>query len=260
MSHLKSAHAPRGQYRGVMGQPYIDLEPFIDTTGLDEMTDEITEYLVRNRGKFHIIGYNDVQELENHYYHLGFDPNSFPCRRRIADFNQTENMLLNSFFEPVLPFQQIVRLNQLMPPYDAQTIEYADGCELTEHAAALPKTMGFLNRLPLKEMGWTTLYHTMPDQEVPTHRDYHRDLGFDPQFIYINPLKKPFFVMNDEGKKTLVDTRLAYFNLNDMHGLARSYKSGFSIRVNGLWSDDFLDATGMREYFERGKENRKRPY
>lgn len=244
---------------GVNGKPYLDLEPHIDMSGIDEVIEEVV-YFIASYRNMQLVCFSTGQELLPEYYqHLNFDPRRPKKTSKHPELNRSGNIILNSFYEPVLLFQQLIDLRMMEKPHKRH-IEYADKCINTEAAERLSKTMAFINRLPLKEIGRVTLYHTLPGQECPGHCDYADPLGYDPQFIYLNPLKKPFYVIDSKGCEHIVDTRVAYFNLHDFHGMQRSYKSGFSIRVNGLWSDELKAATGTEEFFARGEDRRTRDF
>lgn len=248
---------PKG-IKGVNGQIYIDLEPYLDLSKLDELTSETTYYLAKHR-KFDVVTFSPIQEIPGEYMHIGQDHgadvlNPKFTRAMGTDLDLSSRKIYNSFWVPHLPFEEVVRLRGLHQPATSRSIETYDGSFETHHAEKMPKTMEFIYSLPLKEFGWTTIYHTTPDQEVPAHRDYREDIGHDLQFIFLNPLLKPFYIMDDFGKHHMVNSRAAIFNLHDFHGMERNYKSCFSIRVNGLWSDEFKEKTGLTEWMKRGRD------
>lgn len=246
---------PKG-IKGVNGQIYIDLEPHLDMTRLDELTEETTYYLAKHR-KFEVVTFSPVQAIPGEYENINVGQSTLNpkfWRGMATDLDLSSRKIYNSFWEPHLPFEEVVRLRGLVQPATPRSIETFEGTFETEHAAALPATMAFIKSLPLKEIGWTTIYHTTPDQEVPPHRDYRSDIGLDIQFIFLNPLLKPFYIMDDYGNRHIVNTRAAYFNLHDFHGMQRNYKSCFSLRVNGLWTDEFKEKTGLTEWMARGRD------
>lgn len=248
---------PKG-IKGVNGQIYIDLEPYLDLSALDEVTAETTYYLAKHR-KFDVVTFSPTQEIPGEYMHIGAGTggnvlNPSFSRGMGTDLDLSSRKIYNSFWQEHLPFEEVVRLRGLIQPATSFSMETFAGTVETKHAEAMPTTMDFVRSLPLKEIGWTTIFHTTPDQEVPPHRDYRNDIGMDVQFIYINPLLKPFYIMDDYGERYMVNTRAAFFNLHDFHGMERNYKSCFSIRVNGLWSDELKEKTGLTEWMKRGRD------
>lgn len=224
-------------FHGVNGKPFIDLTPFISVDGLDEVTEEMATFYVRH-GPFRVVMMDTGQALlPGLADELGFDPKAHPRGKPMLDGPATQNdmQLYNSFFAPVLPLEHFLNLRW-----------HGKDHELAQH---IPKTMEWIDRLPCSGAR-ITAYFSAPGQMMATHRDSPTYAGYNPPLIYINPLLKPFYVMDADGTKHIVDTKIAHFNNQDFHGMDQNnYRSCFSLRVGGLWDDWLVEATGTQEHF-----------
>lgn len=224
-------------FHGVNGQPYLDLTPHISTDGLDEVAEEMALFYTRH-GPFRTVMFDKGQALLPGYAEeLGFDPQVHPRSKPMLDGPGTaqDYQTYNSFFSPVLPLEQFINLR--WTGKDHEMVQY------------IPKTMEWINRLPCTGAR-ITAYFSSPGQMMGAHCDSPTYAGYNPPLIYINPLLKPFYVMDGEGNKHIVDAKIAHFNNQDFHGMDQNnYRSCFSIRVGGLWEEWLVDATNTREHF-----------
>lgn len=227
-------------FYGVLGKPYLDLTPFISTDGLDEVAEEMATLFVRHGSSFATVMFDDDQELHPELLStetLGFDCKAHPRNKPMLDGPATRSQLqaYNSFFSPVLPLEQYMqlRIRGVTTPW----------------AQYVPKTMAWIDRLPCN-VARITVYFSSPGQMMGAHRDSPLYPGYNTPLIYINPLLKPFYVIDGEGEKHIIDSKVAHFNNCDFHGMDQSnYYSAFSIRAQGRWHDWFVDATNTRDHF-----------
>lgn len=203
-------------FYGVNGSPFLDLAPFLDLSDLDGVIEEVTNYISADPIA-QLVPFTNAQEIHSE--------------------NPNAKYLGNA-----------IRLRTLVR-------EAANALEITgsdEPAAqSLPYTMQFIRSLPLKGVGRTSIYFTNPGESVPTHRDYAEHPGFNNQFIYLNPILKPFFVVGPDGNKHMINTRASIFNPSDFHGMDMCDQPCFSIRVNGFWTDDLINKTHLHNFFKR---------
>jgi hypothetical protein len=204
-------------FYGVSGQPFVDLAPFLDLSGLDAVVEEVMPHLTLHCGQ--VVPFSPLQEV-----------------------HPSDTTAVN--------LGKAIRLVSLKVPTTAANLERAEQAKVSLFAErVLPRTMAFLRKLPLKGIGRTSIYFSGAGESVPIHRDYAKHPGFNNQFIYLNPLGKPFFVLDGEGDRHVINTPAAIFNPSDFHGMDTHGEATFTIRVNGFFVDELTDEAGLRAHF-----------
>lgn len=91
---------------------------------------------------------------------------------------------------------------------------------------------------------------------TPTHCDYANLTSLKDQFIWINLFqKKTFFVLDNDWKKHYLKGEINTFDNATWHGSEPAAHSCFTIRIDGLFSDDFLRKTGLDTHYENAKKD-----
>jgi hypothetical protein len=91
---------------------------------------------------------------------------------------------------------------------------------------------------------------------TPIHCDYANLDSLKDQFIWINLFqKKKFFVLDDQWNKQYIDGEINTFDNATWHGSDPAAYSCFTIRIDGLFSDDFLKKTGLDTHYENAKKD-----
>ena len=101
--------------------------------------------------------------------------------------------------------------------------------------------MDFIETLPFKATGRTLIMYDDVPRAVPAHRD-HTETEVLHDFIWFRTnLDKPFYMLNPQtGEKKLVEGYSAWFDtVNQFHGSDEIDKLAFSIRVDGVFTDEF---------------------
>lgn len=82
---------------------------------------------------------------------------------------------------------------------------------------------------------------------VISEMDNYRD-----QFVWFNftPGKSFYIYDVENGEKDYVTSRAAYFNSFNYHGIENPTRPCISMRVDGVFSSDFLEKAGMKDYFQ----------
>jgi hypothetical protein len=205
-------------FYGVSGQPFVDLAPHLDLTGLDAVVGELHAYLFDKPKSYQHVCFGDLQEVhpssagETHLGHA-------------------------------------VRLVSLHGETNAETLERADLAYEMYASRDLPATMALIRSLPLKGVGRSSIYFSRPGDVVPVHRDYVTHPGINNQFVFLNPVLKPFYVLDAAGEKHFIDTPASIFNPSDFHGMDACDRNTFTIRVNGFYRDELVEAAGLKEHF-----------
>ena len=101
--------------------------------------------------------------------------------------------------------------------------------------------MDFIGTLPFKATGRMLIMYDDVARPVTAHRD-HVETEVCHDFLWFRTnLKKPFYMLNHKtNEKFYVDTHTAWFDsVNQYHGTDPVEGLAFSIRVDGVFTDEF---------------------
>ena len=101
--------------------------------------------------------------------------------------------------------------------------------------------MDFIRKLPFKATGRILIMYDDVARPVPAHRD-HIETEVCHDFIWFRTnLRKPFYMLNHKtGEKKYVESYSAWFDtVNQFHGTDACEGLSFSIRVDGVFTDEF---------------------
>ena len=105
-----------------------------------------------------------------------------------------------------------------------------------------------------KEVGRILFFVNELGSYTPTHCDYANLTSLKDQFIWINLFeKKTFFVLDENFNKKYVSGEINTFDNAMWHGSEPAKHSCFSIRIDGLFSDEFLIKTGLDKHYATTK-------
>ena len=144
------------------------------------------------------------------------------------------------------PYQPGVReiwLSRTLPgtPYDYLDLDKPKLWQRTPEADEFAPLMTFIDTLPFKATGRILIIYDNGGNEVPAHRD-HLDAETCHEFIWLRTnFDKSLYMLDPEtGERLHVDSHSAWFDsVNQFHGADASKGLSFSIRVDGIFSDDF---------------------
>jgi hypothetical protein len=111
----------------------------------------------------------------------------------------------------------------------------------TEAANEFALLMEFIKTLPFQATGRMMIMYDTAARQVPAHRD-HVETNVLHEFIWFRTnLKKPFYVLSHEtGEKKYVESYSVWFDsVNQFHGSDPFEGLAFSIRVDGVFTDEF---------------------
>jgi hypothetical protein len=160
---------------------------------------------------------------------------------------ESDDYFLNQYrLDENSPHQPGVREIWLTRPKTEKAEDYldldrADLWEETEAADEFSTLMEFIRTLPFKTTGRMLIIYDDSGRAVPAHRD-HLDTELCCDFVWFRTnLSKPFYMLNHEtGEKKYVESYSAWFDsVNQFHGSDATVGLSFSIRVDGVFSDDF---------------------
>jgi hypothetical protein len=235
----------------VLGQPYINLDPFLDIASLDKIEDEIligiaksrssagptnsgTGYLDKTKPSVPEIYRKILEDVDHPYYKLisslkDWEPQTFIQYKwpshvlghcillRIGSSYDTKNSATDS-----RDFPAIKNFKPLIDWVDSQNV--------------------------FEEVGRIIIFLNDPFSKTIEHRDYPDGISRKDNFIWINPLMRKRFYVKDNDIKHYVESKVAFFDSANVHGSDPSDTSCFSIRFDGKFSEDFLKRTGLNSW------------
>ena len=189
---------------------YKDLDPFIDVERLTALDGFITERL-RAR----------VAAAEDRAFYTG-------------------PFLLDAA-APVLPGSRMVYLSRSREPENYYDLNRTEVWEATEEAEDFAPLMDFIATLPFAATARMLIMYDASGRAVSAHKD-HDSTDLCHEFIWFRTNRsKPFYMLNPEtGERAYVESHAAWFDtVNQFHGADASGGLSFSIRVDGVFSDEF---------------------
>ena len=142
---------------------------------------------------------------------------------------------------PHLPGSRLVYLSKSKLPENYYDLDRTDIWRESEEAEEFSELMDFIATLPFKARGRMLIIYDMGGRAVSAHRD-HDSQDLCHEFIWMRTnLSKPFYLLNPAtGEKQYVAGHSAWFDtVNQYHGADASGGLSFSIRVDGVFTDEF---------------------
>jgi hypothetical protein len=143
--------------------------------------------------------------------------------------------------EPAVPGPRMVYLARSSQPENYYDLDRADLWLPSEEAAEFEALMKFIDTLPFKARGRMLIIYDNDGRSVTAHRD-HDSSDLCHEFIWFRTnLDKPFFMLNpNTGERLDVASHSAWFDtVNQYHGADATGSLAWSIRVDGVFTDDF---------------------
>jgi hypothetical protein len=144
---------------------------------------------------------------------------------------------------PHLPGTRLVYLTKSRAEEDYYDLDRPDLWEPSEEAEEFSELMDFIATLPFRATGRMIIMYDDSGRAVTAHRD-HDSAELCHEFIWFRTsLKKPFYMLNPEtDEKLYVGSHSAWFDtVNQYHGADSSGDLSFSVRVDGVFTDEFRE-------------------
>jgi hypothetical protein len=142
---------------------------------------------------------------------------------------------------PHLPGSRMVYLSRSVREENYYDLDRTDLWQPSEEASEFSELMDFIATLPFKARGRMLIMYDDRGRAVSAHRD-HDDQELCHEFVWFRTnFDKPFFMLNpDTGERLDVASHAAWFDtVNQYHGADETGRLSFSIRVDGVFSDEF---------------------
>jgi hypothetical protein len=139
------------------------------------------------------------------------------------------------------PGSRMIYLSQSTVADDYYNLDNPDVWEPAEAAEEFSELMDFIATLPFKATGRMLIMYDPEGRAVTAHRD-HVSYDLCHEFVWFRTnLRKPFYMLHENtGEKQYVESHSAWFDtVNQFHGGDARDGLAFSIRVDGIFDDDF---------------------
>jgi hypothetical protein len=142
---------------------------------------------------------------------------------------------------PDHPGTRMIYLAQSTLPDSYFDLDKPELWEPTEESDEFAHLMDFIETLPFKATGRILIMYDDIKRPGPAHRD-HVDTSVCHEFVWFRTnRRKPFFMLDSRtNEKLYVDSYSAWFDtVNQYHGTDEYDGLAFSIRVDGVFTDEF---------------------
>lgn len=259
--------------RGLFGRPYVDLAPYVDVGALDALHEEICLGLAQlpldytggshrsmgimppSRAGEALADYGEVirgmSDAEFAQFRLlADDPAAVdPARRAALEFGEERAVPLSRRqmhwlkvrFGVYFPWKAYL---ELIPNRYWRDKSSAEGKRFTRAAESFfPKTIAFARSLPFASIGRCNVMGLEAFDYGTVHRDGDPAEQDEPDhFVSFDPGgHKRVFLWDEAERRALpIDARVYWFNDFDYHGVAPGERFRYSVRVDGVFTDEFL--------------------
>jgi hypothetical protein len=274
--------------RGLFEQrhPFIDLSPFVDLSLLEVIHDEVclglaqipVDYTGGSHRSMGIVPVSRLSECHVDYGEairamsdaeyatlctLSDEPGALSTRRRELveigeerdhSLSRRQMLWLKYRFGVYFPWKVYV---ELMPNRWWGEKSRGAGKAFTRQARAFfPQTVAWIEGLPFAEIGRATIMGLEANDHGTVHHDGDPQNERPPDhFITVCPLgDKRLFLWDEEtAAKTPVTSQAYWFNDQDDHGVDADPFFRYSIRVDGVFREDFLEQLRGRQVSGSGE-------
>lgn len=189
---------------------YVDMDPYIDIARLKGLDTMLRERIEQRIGKEHDLAF------------------------------YTGPFLLDGA-APALPGSRLIYLSRSEGPDHYYDLDKTELWRRSPEADAFLELMDFIATLPFKATGRMLIMYDGGGRAVSAHRD-HDSQELCHEFIWLRTnFDKPFYMQSSEtGERLYVSSHSAWFDtVNQYHGADATGGLSFSVRVDGVFSDEF---------------------
>lgn len=238
---------------GTPEQPWINTDRFLDVERLKSLDLDIIKGICLASHDITAYGWNIVERndfIQARRYILDELPKDDPRRQAFlelrtvrGDLNATALKLFTKLcFNTYSGGPCIVLRRPLV--YALKNFAYATND--TGNVAFFPTLMQFIATLPFAEIGRVLIFLTDHDLVTPLHQD-DSETPHKNEFLWFRSnLHKRFFVYENQQKHH-IDSHSAFFNEHHWHGTDPLPQMCFSIRVDGVFTEQFRAQLGLTE-------------
>jgi len=257
---------------GLFGRPWVDLEPYVDTTEFEALNEEICLALAEvpvdytggshrsmdimpesRRGEAHVDYGEVIRDMTHAQYEtfrsLANDPEAYPRspagetfgEERDHPLSRRQMLWLEHRFGVYFPWKVYV---EMIPNRRWEEKSDAAGKAFTRVARTFfPKTVAFVETLPFAQIGRCNLMGLAANDHGTVHRDGvpSEKPKVDHFLTFCPGAKKRLFLWDEDARqKVAVEGRAYWFNDSDYHGVEADPFFRYSIRVDGVFRPEFF--------------------
>lgn len=237
----------------ILGQKYLSIDQHVDLKNFEDIVDDIILGIAKSKyaagPTYTGPGYLDKSKKSVHeiYREIISDPNH-PYFNVIKNLKNWEpyNFIQYKWNTHVLNQCLILRSSGL---FNYQNKSNQNECKDFEIINNFPKFIKWIKNLNFfSSIGRIIIFLNEPGTKVLEHRDYYDGISRKDQFLWINPLKNKKFYIRDDFEKIYIDSIFSYFDNANIHGAEESDCSTFSIRIDGIFSENFKLKTNLKQH------------
>lgn len=243
--------------RGIDGKPFIDCQAHIDVELLKELNLEICQGIALSDVKAGVYG-PGVAESERYgnfmlmKSKLASEQSEVGERWRRMNHNQ-QNLFAKLYFHLYNPSTTVYLrepnkgLNGILAYLRKG---YAEDFNWTNNTKNFPKLKEWLDSLigtVFEQYGRVLFFIHEHDCSLLLHRDGVASMPHNSEFLWINPtnIKKFYIYDEDHNIRHDVATPVAFFNDLDMHGGDVNEQMTWSLRIDGVFTQQFRQKLGI---------------
>jgi hypothetical protein len=238
----------------VLSQPYLSLDSYVDLKDIDNLVDSIIigiakskyasgptatgpGYLDKSKQSVFEI-YEQILKNPTHQYH-----------NVVKNMNNWEPLTFIQYKYPSHSLGQCLVLRTSgISNYEEKHDD--SKCKDTNIIKNFDMFMSWLNEQNIfKSVGRIVVFLNEPGTSVLEHRDYSDGISRKDQFIWFSPNTNKRFYVRDDTEKHYMESKFCYFDSSNIHGSDIIDTNTFSIRVDGLFSEEFKEKAGLKDHF-----------
>jgi len=237
--------------RGIGGHPYIDCRDHLDMATLNELNLEICQGIAVSDIKAGVYGpgvvnsdkYGNFMRMKNQ---MMSDTTEVGERWRRMTHNQ-QNVFAKLYFHLYNPSTTVyIRepIKGIDPIVAYRKKAYAEPFEWTNNTKNFPKLKAWLDGLigtVFEQYGRILFFIHEHDCKLLLHRDGIMQVPHKNEFLWLNPTNIKKFYVYDENTEQRhdVNSTAVFFNDLDMHGGDSNQEMTWSLRIDGVFTEDF---------------------
>ena len=251
--------------KGIGGQPYINLDPYIDIDTYKKLHYKLCEGLVKSEYKkegnmvkpggcegAYDLWFKPIYQVLEEYHELPDDHEIKQIGKKIGEYDNRDQFIL------------FLKLSMgAYDPYQFIFIKSEEGGwesrfeekQWTSDSKYFPELRQWLEKLVsdkvFEHLGRVIFFKAEHDVFMPLHRDLilpnendytdHRH-----EFIHIRTnLDKPVYIWDGKDKKIRIESHATFFNDQDWHAGGKTPKQTFSLRIDGKFTESFRKKIGI---------------
>ncbi|MGE0632412.1 MAG: hypothetical protein AB7O96_08395 [Pseudobdellovibrionaceae bacterium] len=245
--------------KGVTGRPFLDLGFLLSEEKFAELDFEIGVGIAKTRDAIpggsvrgqippklkNAFGGDLESEVMNNLSQLDPTGKHREAMRKMTRHERQKYCYMVLGSAPV--WHQLLYVRNIAPTSGWEEIKpfwTKEGLEL------FPKVVEFAKTLPFKVLGRILIFCTYPYYPIPTHRDWIQIPHQDHHINVTSKLNRGIYVYDEKKDKKIYlppEVRAYFFNLRDYHGVEAYPSYTYTLKFEGLFTDEFSQQIGLDE-------------